>query len=76
MKDPKTPKELRSAAAMATACLLLDSARRYSLVKGGPKVNVDRCFEIIARAKKADCSPTKAEEDAAIRSLIEAHATP
>jgi hypothetical protein len=44
---------------MAEACLALDSARLYGLVTGGPKVNVDRCEELLERGRARGTRPRK-----------------
>lgn len=68
--DPKSPAQWREAAAMAEACLMLESARMYGLVEGGPGVNSDRCVELLGRAKQRGIVPTKAEVDQAIAALV------
>jgi len=47
--DPTTPDEWQAAVDSADFLLLLDSARQYGLVTGGPIVDVARCHEIIRR---------------------------
>jgi len=56
--DPQTREEWQWAVDAAHGALVLDSARRYGLVQGGPKVNVDRCQEILERGKKIDVWPS------------------
>lgn len=46
--DPTTPDEWQEAVNLAEAMLLLDSARQYGLVTGGPEVLVDRCVQVMA----------------------------
>lgn len=50
--DPKTPEEWRTACDAADALLKLDAARIYGLVTGGPEVDVDRCWEVVHRARE------------------------
>lgn len=73
MKDPQTPEQWRMAAAMAQACIVLDAARQYGLVTGGPGVNLNRCLEVVARAKARDIVPSEAEIDQAIQAIVIAH---
>lgn len=70
MRNPTTPAEWREAAVFAAAALMLDSARQYGLVTGGPIVNVDRCVDVLAEAKGRGVEPTKAEIDAAVDALV------
>lgn len=57
MADPQTHDEWQAAADSAEALLLLDSARQYGLLTGGPKVNVDRAQEILDAAAKLGITP-------------------
>lgn len=70
MRDPKTPAEWRQAVALAEACLLLDSARQYGLVTGGPGVDAERCEDILRRGAEQGIRPTHVEVDEAIRRLL------
>lgn len=47
--DPQTPDEWRAAIDAADFLLLLDAARQYGVITGGPVVAVDRCIEILER---------------------------
>ena len=51
-------KEWQEAVDLANFYLLLDSCRQYGSVTGGPKINVDRCVEIIQEGKKRGISPS------------------
>lgn len=51
-RDPETPAEWQIAVDAAWALLLLDAARQYGLVTGGPAANVDRCAAILAEGKR------------------------
>ncbi len=57
-QEPKTPAEWQDAVDQAYFWTLLDSARAYGLVKGGPKVNLDRCEEVLARGREMGIEPT------------------
>lgn len=52
---PRT--EVQELADLCHVWLLLDSARLYGLVCGGPKVNVARCEQILAAAKARGVVP-------------------
>lgn len=49
-QDPQTPIEWQNAVDAADALLKLDAARLYGLVRGGPEVDAERCWEIVHRA--------------------------
>lgn len=57
-RNPGTPAEWQLAVDSAEACLLLDSARQYGLIEGGPGVNVDRCVEILEHGRARGIVPT------------------
>ncbi len=57
-EDPQTPEEWQAAADGADFLLLLDSARQYGLIEGGPEANVGRCVEILERAADQGIFPT------------------
>jgi hypothetical protein len=38
---------------------VIDACRQYGLLTGGPKVNSDRCIEILDRAKAKGIEPRK-----------------
>lgn len=64
------PEELRDVGLSAHALLLIESARLYGLVVGGPEVNVDRCIEIVAAAERVGCSYTDDEVDVRVLELV------
>jgi hypothetical protein len=66
MTDPNTPEEWQEAVDAAHAALMLQSARAYGLVRGGPEVNVSRCDEILERGRAIGFRPN---EDAVERFL-------
>jgi hypothetical protein len=51
IREPQTPAEWNEAAALAEVMLDIDAARRYGLITGGPKINVERCRAIIRDAR-------------------------
>jgi hypothetical protein len=57
-RNPRTPAEWQEAVDGAEACLLLDSARQYGLIEGGPGVNVDRCVGILEHGRARGIVPT------------------
>lgn len=57
MTDPQTPKEWQEAVDSANFLLMLDSARMYGLVEGGPEIDEDRCEEILKRGKSLGYTP-------------------
>jgi len=51
ISDPETPLEWQEAVDCAHFYLLVESARAYGLISGGPEVNLARCEEILKRAR-------------------------
>lgn len=49
---PKTKAEWQKLVDVAGFFLLLDSARQYGVITGGPNVNVERCCQIIEAGRK------------------------
>jgi len=70
-RDPETPEQWQDAVDAANACLAPDSARQYGLVEGGPKIDVDRCDEILRRGALLGYRPSP---DAVERSIAETNA--
>jgi hypothetical protein len=58
MADPEIPAEWQAAVDAAYFYLLLDSARQYGLVVGGPQVDVARCAAILAAGEARGYVPT------------------
>lgn len=58
MADPRTDAEWQEAVDQAEFLQLLDSARKYGLVTGGPTVNLDRCAEILAEGPRRGVTPS------------------
>jgi len=64
-----SPREL---AALAAGVLLIDDARLYGLIEGGPDVDRARCEELLQQAREEGIVPTKDEaSDAAIVVMAE-----
>lgn len=55
--DPTTPAEWQNAVDVAHVYLMIDSAKQYGLVDGGPAINVDRCEELITRGREHGIVP-------------------
>lgn len=56
-RDPITLQQWQIAVDGAHACLLIESARLYGLVSGGPEVNVERCERIVRGGKMRGIVP-------------------
>ena len=56
-KDPQTPQEWQQAVDAAEAWIVFDSAKEYGLITGGPKIDVARCKELLARGKRLGIYP-------------------
>jgi hypothetical protein len=59
MIDPQTPEEWQEAVDTAHVMLLIESARQFGIVRGGPKVVVARCEEILERGKARGYTPAE-----------------
>lgn len=57
MKNPRNQKEWQEAVDLAHFHLLLESARQYGLVEGGPCVNVERCEQLLAGGRQLGLTP-------------------
>lgn len=56
-RDPQTPEEWQQAVNMASVMLLIESARQYGLVVGGPEVNADRCQQLLDKGERRGYRP-------------------
>lgn len=56
-EDPQTREEWQDVVDACEFLLQLDSARQYGLIKGGPECNVERCEELLDRAKHQGIYP-------------------
>jgi hypothetical protein len=56
-RNPRTRREWQAAADGAHTLLLLDSARQYGLIEGGPEINAERCEEILYQASRKKITP-------------------
>lgn len=57
-----TDEELEAGVIPAVFYSVLDAARCYGLVVGGPSVNADRCEEVIAEARRRGLAVPTPEE--------------
>lgn len=62
--------ELRNAALLAEACLILDAAKHYGLILGGPKIDAERCRQVIRAAKGRGITVRRDEAMAAAEELV------
>lgn len=67
--DPETPEQWQEAVDCAEACLLIDAARQYGLITGGPAVNVERCVQIKAHGYRRGVSPRQVAVDRFINEI-------
>lgn len=49
MADPQTAAEWQEAVDIAHAFVEIESARAYGLITGGPKIDVQRCLDLLGR---------------------------
>jgi hypothetical protein len=59
---PETPAEWQEAVNAAEFMLLLDSARQYGLVSGGPEGDLERCRDMLKRGADLGYTPTVVTE--------------
>lgn len=57
--DPKTPAEWQEAVDSATAARMVANCMMYGLLAGGPKINVERCDEILRRGQERGIRPSR-----------------
>ena len=74
MRDPKTREEWQSAVDAAEGLLLLESARAYGFVTGGPGIDVVRCEEILRRGALRGFTPHEHAAELVVGALLEARA--
>jgi hypothetical protein len=67
-QNPKTPEEWQLAVNLARFYLVLEAARQYGLVEGGPEVHSGRCIQLLRQGKRRGYSPAA---DAVSRVLAE-----
>lgn len=60
--EPKGPAEWQEAVDAAHGALSFDDCRMYGLLEGGPAVDRDRCFALLARGKRFGYAPTPGSE--------------
>jgi len=68
-KEPRTPAEWQEAVDLAEGFLLIESARSYGLITGGPKVDVARCEEILVAGRRRGVRPRSAAAEQLARML-------
>lgn len=68
-KWPRGKAQWQEAVNLAKAALVVDSARQYGLITGGPEVNVDRCMDFLAVGKGRGFLPDEAEVDRILASF-------
>lgn len=66
MTDPENPEQWQEAVDLAEAMLQIDSARQYGLITGGPRVDAERCAELLARGAELGYRPDREAVDAVI----------
>lgn len=59
VQDPTNPEEWQEAVNAADWCLLLDAARLYGLVSGGPEIDVARAEQVLERGAGLGIKPNR-----------------
>jgi hypothetical protein len=62
--NPQLSQEWQDAVNTAEFLLLLESARGYGLITGGPTVNVERCMEILELGREKGFFPQRLDREA------------
>jgi hypothetical protein len=55
--DPITDEEWQEVVNEIAVLRVIDAARQYGLITGGPELNHDRCYELLAKAREKDIYP-------------------
>jgi hypothetical protein len=62
-RDPKTPEEWQEAVDAAAGARAIADCAMYGLITGGPKINVRRCDDILARGRKRGIAPSRTDTE-------------
>jgi hypothetical protein len=71
---PRNKRQWQNAVDVAHTLLALDAAHQYGLVTGGPKIDIDRCIEILERGKQKGVEPSPTAIDMMISGIGKQHA--
>jgi hypothetical protein len=66
MSDPETLEQWQEAVDAAAGARAVADCQMYGLIKGGPKIDVARCDEILSRGKAQGVLLSKPETELAI----------
>lgn len=69
-RNPRMPAEWQEAADGAQVMLLVDAARQFGLVTGGPEIDQERCVEILRLAKQRGITPREDCVERAFRPTV------
>jgi hypothetical protein len=58
MKNPSTPEEWQEAVDLAHTMLTIEAARQYGLITGGPKVDEERCLDLLEQGRQKGFQPS------------------
>lgn len=70
MHEPRTRDEWQEAADAADACLAIHAALAYGLITGGPEIDVDRCEQLLERARAKGIRPRPDALDRQLAGLL------
>ncbi len=73
IQDPQTPTEWQEAVDLAEFFLLLDAARKYNLVTGGPDILLERCEQILREGRRQSIRPHQDCVERLIGAYLEAN---
>jgi len=68
--DPITREEWQQAVDFAHTGLLIDSARQYGLITGGPEIDLERCEELLRRGADQGIWPRRNAVDLCLPTFL------
>ncbi len=76
IQEPRTSSQWRWVMNYAEAMLQLDACKQYGLIEGGPKVNPDRCRELLERGAALGHKSSKKGVTQALHQIVAQFAKP
>lgn len=70
-RSPRTKREWQEAVDLANFYLVLDSARQYGLIAGGPDIDVRRCEDLIVQGKHRGLEPRPDSLDRSLAAMLQ-----
>jgi hypothetical protein len=64
--DPQTPEQWQDAVDGAAGFIAIESCKMYGLMKGGPKIDLARCKQILEHGAAKGITPSKSDTELAL----------